>query len=367
MSRFDTVWPADSIEFCPHPLADNIFVCGTYKLDQPEDVPPPNDDGEDEDQPLTPRIYHRRGKCMVFEVDDHNDYKLIREVDLPAVPDMKWCHRTDDVNPILGVADSEGHISLYDLDPESKHLNKIQSIECAPSTVLCLSLDWSNRRTPSSGLGSLIVSLSNGSLALLEPDSTSELSISSQWEAHEFEPWIAAWNYWDTNVIYSGGDDLKLKGWDIRSGFSQPTFVNKRFDAGVTTIQSHPYVEHIIAVGSYDNSVRLFDMRKPLVPLVQADVGGGAWRVKWHPSSRRRKDLLVACMHDGFKVVRFNALGDPVVGGGVGGKEWDIVKRFDKHESLAYGVDWSFREQAKDESLIASCSFYDHLLHVWEG
>jgi hypothetical protein len=25
-----------------------------------------------------------------------------------------------------------------------------------------------------------------------------------------------------------GGDDLKLKAWDIRQGFAQPTFVNKK-------------------------------------------------------------------------------------------------------------------------------------------
>jgi hypothetical protein len=51
--------------------------------------------------------------------------------------------------------------------------------------------------------------------------------------------------------ICIGGDDLKLKAWDIREGFAQPYFVNKRFEAGVTTIQSHPYIEHLIAVGRW--------------------------------------------------------------------------------------------------------------------
>ncbi len=41
------------------------------------------------------------------------------------------------------------------------------------------------------------------------------------------------------------------------------------------------------------------------MPLTEVDVGGGAWRIKWHPSSARKHDLLVASMHDGFKVVRF--------------------------------------------------------------
>ena len=135
----------------------------------------------------------------------------------------------------------------------------------------------------------------------------------------------------------------------------------------MTTIQSHPYLEHILAVGSYDNTVRLFDMRKPLVPLTQVDVGGGAWRVKWHPSPARKNDLLVACMHDGFKVVRFNDgnAGDIVdFSEGQGG----IRTRFDQHTSLAYGVDWSHAQDGNsDDTLVASCSFYDHTLHLWRA
>jgi diphthamide biosynthesis protein 7 len=61
-----------------------------------------------------------------------------------------------------------------------------------------------------------------------------------------------------------------MKAWDVRQGFYKPTFVNKQyvrrmylrlrellysahssFDAGVTTIQSHPNVEHLVAVGRY--------------------------------------------------------------------------------------------------------------------
>lgn len=109
---------------------------------------------------------------------------------------------------------------------------------------------------------------------------------------------------------------------------------------------------------SYDNSVYIFDTRKPLVPIIRGDVGGGAWRVKWHPSPSRKDDLLVAGMHDGFKVVK--AQGEDVA--------WEIVKRFDEHKSLAYGVDWSFApSDGNDQTQIASCSFYDHALHIWSG
>lgn len=116
---------------------------------------------------------------------------------------------------------------------------------------------------------------------------------------------------------------------------------------------------------SYDSTVRLFDTRKPLIPLAQADVGGGAWRVKWHPSAARQNDLLVACMHDGFKIVQFDL--DKIASDKSYTDLWKIKKRFDAHESLAYGVDWSFAESKGDETIIASCSFYDHRLHLWSG
>jgi hypothetical protein len=55
-----------------------------------------------------------------------------------------------------------------------------------------------------SDLGSLIVSLSNGGLCLLNPFEGSNMGVAETWHAHDYEPWIAAWNYWDPNVIYSG-------------------------------------------------------------------------------------------------------------------------------------------------------------------
>lgn len=93
------------------------------------------------------------------------------------------------------------------------------SLQCSTVDVLCLSLDWSNRRHPDryslpvyllnltlcdSGLGSMIVSKSDGSLSLLRPSESSSLIVCDTWHAHDYEPWIAAWDYWNTNLIYSG-------------------------------------------------------------------------------------------------------------------------------------------------------------------
>lgn len=189
-------------------------------------------------------------------------------------------------------------------------------------------------------------------------------------------------------LTLSGGDDLKFKGWDIRQPLSSPIFTNKRSESSATwSPKAHSSSAALMVVSlrsratliaitswhwegtpiyrsnyfdlmscSYDSNVRLFDTRKPLVPLTQVDVGGGAWRVKWHPSDGRQNDLLVACMHDGFKVVRFAE-----------DQSSQIVQRFDKHESLAYGADWSHSSVGSSETTVASCSFYDHAMYVWRA
>jgi hypothetical protein len=37
LRAYDTDFPADAVEFCPHPLAQDILVCGTYKLIEERD------------------------------------------------------------------------------------------------------------------------------------------------------------------------------------------------------------------------------------------------------------------------------------------------------------------------------------------
>jgi diphthine methyl ester acylhydrolase len=64
LAKADTDFPADSVEFCPHPEAQNILACGTYKLDGE------NDDGR----------RHRSGKCTVFNVGQGDKLYVLRLV-----------------------------------------------------------------------------------------------------------------------------------------------------------------------------------------------------------------------------------------------------------------------------------------------
>lgn len=92
LKKYDTDFPADAVEFCPHSLAQDILVCGTYKLLEERDHA-----GKQQ----------RIGRCSFFGVtsdgdlcDSHTEMagihpdltrrNLLQEISLPAIPDLKW-------------------------------------------------------------------------------------------------------------------------------------------------------------------------------------------------------------------------------------------------------------------------------------
>ncbi|KAG7099219.1 hypothetical protein E1B28_001086 [Marasmius oreades] len=217
--KIDTVYPADSVEFCPDSTSD-IFACGTYKLL--------------EGQTSNIAGQNRVGQCLIYKWssdESHISAEKIQHIDLPAVLDMKWSHKSASNRPLLGIADSGGNISLHEWDRDKSQLGTVASIRVAPSSeTLCLSLDWSNRRRQTADSDHIVASLSNGDLCILNVDNVSQSSFRSSvrlWRAHDYEPWITAWDYWNTNLIYSGGDDLKFKAWDLREDLTRPIFLNK--------------------------------------------------------------------------------------------------------------------------------------------
>ena len=169
-----------------------------------------------------------------------------------------------------------------------------------------------------------------------------------------------------TNVVISGGDDCTMKLWDVRScctgGGPMAKVSNAEFEAGVTAVSYHPTQEHMFAVGSYDEVVRLYDVRNLKSPLGRANVGGGVWRIRWHPSHNGR--MLVGAMHGGCRIVDAGDFENP-----------QIVSKFTKHESMAYGADWLVGEEAEGSGnddgaasdYAASCSFYDRRVCLWRS
>ncbi|KAL1923025.1 uncharacterized protein VTP21DRAFT_9401 [Calcarisporiella thermophila] len=340
LCHFDTEYSADSVEFCPFSDAARYFACCTYQLK----------DNEESGDPDAPK--KRVGKLLLCEAKDRGEMKIdqIQRIETAAILDSKWCHQPIAGRKLLALADAAGQLSLYALESAKPCLDMVSRYEVSNDGKLCLSLDWSNRVQPSTD-PDIVVSLSSGEACVVSLDSTVEFREKARWHAHDYEAWIAAYDYWNPSLIYTGGDDCRLKGWDLRA-LTQPTFVSKRHEMGVCSIQSHPLEENILATGSYDENVLLWDRRNMARPLCHFHTGGGVWRIKWHPTDKER--LLVASMHAGFFVLRCEH----------GYKGMRGETEFLEHQSLAYGVDWCYDPST---SLIGSCSFYDHSLHLWRA
>jgi diphthamide biosynthesis protein 7 len=187
----------------------------------------------------------------------------LSEIETAAILDMKWLHPS---LSCLSIALANSQVSLYSL--QNSTLEHIKSISINSTKALCLSLDWSDRIGGYTGgykedaeantmnEAQAIISQSDGTLATLSHSlSSSSQPVVETWGAHDFEAWIAAYDCWSNgNVVWSGGDDLCLKGWDLRTERIDeqrtPTFTQKRcFEGGVTSIQSHHLRQHLWAAG----------------------------------------------------------------------------------------------------------------------
>ncbi len=119
-----------------------------------------------------------------------------------------------------------------------------------------------------------------------------------------------------------------------------------------TCIPTHTYTyPH-----SYDETLLLWDTRNMSTPLKEAHLGGGIWRIKWNTD---HSDLLAtACMHNGFQLVHCHLDSST---------EPEVVCDYQQHKSLAYGIDWTPLHSGSDDLTLASCSFYDHSMHLWSA
>ncbi|KXZ51559.1 hypothetical protein GPECTOR_12g522 [Gonium pectorale] len=186
----------------------------------------------------------------------------------------------------------------------------------------------------SRGLAVLGAALADGTVRLLEAMAVSGggITLLSEWEAHSLEVWCTAFHRAERHLLFSGADDCYFKAYDTRSDPASPVFSDRRTHAaGVCTVSPHPGQPHLVATGSYDEHVRLWDMRNLSRPVVvsQLNTGGGNWRLRWHPHDPHV--LLAACMYNGFAVLRASA-------------DWaqldNVVAYARPNKAIAYGADW---------------------------
>lgn len=101
---YDTIYPADTVEWCPIPKYSNVFVCGTYKLEEASKT--------------------KTGTINLFTLDSQNKIKLVQSVPEDGVLDLKWNSFIASGKILLAAALSGKHVSIYCLGEVSIINNK---------------------------------------------------------------------------------------------------------------------------------------------------------------------------------------------------------------------------------------------------
>ncbi len=425
-----TSFCADSIEWCPHPGHQDVFLTGNYELlgneqgkigqvylSCVEKATPISVDIPESEQcgvtcAATQATYAKDVidlKSVITEkyrtvqrIPHKPTFRTLDRITTPAVLDLKWnmhpLHSHTPLSYFVG-AYEDGSLRLYTFNPtHEKPIHQECSLQVGRN-ALCLSADWSNRRqymypsefSPATYIASckdsedltpkmddyeenflpsntfIATSLSDGSAAIADVHSTTEhplsLSIRHHWQAHEaMEAWITGVDYWEPTRVFTGSDDQLLKTWDTRmidvihpdyyghcsydapyygratddaedviaAKFAQkpencreydpdfvpssafPVAVSRAHQQGVCSIHCHPYNPYLLATGSYDDNLYIWDKRNMRTPIAQHHMGGGVWRVKWHPNPKFADTLLVVNMYNGVHVVKIDGIASAV-------------------------------------------------------
>ncbi|KAI4456834.1 diphthine methyltransferase [Holotrichia oblita] len=321
LHRFNTEYCSDSVEWCPHKPHQHIFVCANYHL---------LSSNENKDQ-------ERIGRILLFSIDP-DALQLLQTINTPGILDQKWCHNKINGCSILGVVNAKNTIEVYKLLFSNKNKLcgvklellsqfKITGNDTVTSETLILSLDWSSGKYDSE-TPEIICSDSSGDVHRLKLQN---------------------------DKIELCGDDSLFLQFDSRTG-ELPVATNKSHQAGVTSIHSNAKIEYLLATGSYDSNLRLWDIRNIKRPKNEFKMVETLWRLKWNP--RNEHLLLAACMLGGVHIINTR-------------EDIQVVESYYEHKNLSYGADWCFLDQNESKQfgdntkyLVASCSFYDHLLCV---
>jgi diphthamide biosynthesis protein 7 len=340
----------------------------------------------------------KRGCISLCSVDADIGIQQLQCLDWAAVFDLRWRPQQPQeeagqaATAMLAVADAAAALTVLKLQQEETTTAVLVPL-CATSTPLssssssalcCLSVAWAAAASALSSSPAVAVSLSDGSLRVHRL-SSSHGGLYCEWSAavHSLEAWCCCFSPSSPQLLYSGGDDCSLIGSDTRSPpAASSSSLTTAHTAGVTSLLASvsARVPYLLVSGSYDERLRLWDERSWRRPLSESErLGGGVWRLSWRPQETEDDAVLTvcaACMHAGVKLLRLGLNGLDSV------DQPQTVSEYCGHSSIAYGCDWLQLQrrmqrgnmgEEEDRSsrwttaaAVASCSFYDRSLHVWQ-
>ena len=106
-----------------------------------------------------------------------------------------------------------------------------------------------------------------------------------------------AWSHHQSHVYASVGDDMQLLIWDARDSSDSPSKrVQKAHSSDINCVSFNPLNEFLLATGSTDSTVGLWDLRNMTQKLHSFEGHkGGVYQLDWAPFN---ETILASCSSD---------------------------------------------------------------------
>jgi diphthamide biosynthesis protein 7 len=330
LSKTNTQKNVDRVKFVHNPKNKNEvnILAALYHLDRESRV--------------------KSGGFQLFSIDSTNHLSCIQDLLLEyGVLDMKFNKNT------IFSSNSNSSFSIFEYEEDSSHISFLKNISipqkvnnnentCNTLDISCVEYDQS-----------ILLSMNDGSFHLysLEKD-----EFTSNHQAHEYGLWSCL--ILDQNTFLTGSEDSILKMWDKRTDLNKAVSVNKEHSASINCIYKYFASETEIITGSYDESLRIIDIRNLTSTIEKKKLNHSIWDIN-QQILKGKNYLLMSCIYEGFRIYEVQKGNDLIEV-----MKMEISQDEDnKHGTIVYGVDCFQKEDCLN---ISSCSFYDNKILYWQ-